>query len=78
MRHARTAKLFMNGRSQAVRLPHEFRFEGDEVFIYREGDGVMLRPRPATWDAFFDSTPRATPDFLVNREQPPPQERDPL
>lgn len=40
----RTAKLFMNGRSQAVRLPKEFRFEGKEVYVHREGDQVILSP----------------------------------
>jgi hypothetical protein len=45
---AKRAKLFWNGRSQAVRLPKEFRFEGDEVAIRREGDRVILEPaRPA-------------------------------
>ena len=39
-----TAKLFQNGRSQAVRLPKEYRFEGDEVSIRREGEGVVLEP----------------------------------
>jgi antitoxin VapB len=39
-----TAKLFRNGRSQAVRLPKEFRFEGDEVSIRREGESVVLEP----------------------------------
>lgn len=40
----RRAKLFWNGRSQAVRLPKDFRFDGDEVEIHREGDAVILRP----------------------------------
>jgi virulence-associated protein VagC len=45
-----TAKLFRNGRSQAVRLPKEFRFEGGEVSIRREGDSVILEPlRPRAW-----------------------------
>jgi antitoxin VapB len=45
-----TAKLFQNGRSQAVRLPKEFRFEGDEVSIRREGEGVLLEPvRRRSW-----------------------------
>jgi antitoxin VapB len=45
-----TAKLFRNGRSQAVRLPKEFRFEGEEVAIRREGDSVILEPlRPRAW-----------------------------
>src|SRR5258708_7241248 len=46
----RTAKLFRNGRSQAVRLPKEFRFEGEELSIRREGDAVILEPlRPQAW-----------------------------
>ena len=45
-----TAKLFRNGRSQAVRLPKEFRFEGDELSIRREGEAVILEPlRPRAW-----------------------------
>jgi len=45
-----TAKLFRNGRSQAVRLPREFRFEGGEVSVRREGDAVILEPlRPRAW-----------------------------
>lgn len=40
----KSAKLFMNGRSQAVRLPREFRFEGDEVLVERKGNAVVLRP----------------------------------
>jgi len=46
----RTAKLFRNGRSQAVRLPKEFRFEGEELSIRREGDAVILEPlKPQDW-----------------------------
>lgn len=45
-----TAKLFTNGRSQAVRLPKEFRFEGREVSVRREGDAVILEPlKPRAW-----------------------------
>ena len=50
-----TAKLFRNGRSQAVRLPASYRFEGDEVFIRRDettGD-VILSSKPSGWDEFF-------------------------
>jgi len=71
-----TAKVFMNGRSQAVRLPAEFRFEGTEVFIERQGDAVILRPKPVGWNDFFAAEPRAPDDFLAEREQEPPQERD--
>lgn len=70
-----SAKLFMNGRSQAVRLPAEFRFDGTEVFIERQGDAVILRPKPQGWDDFFAATPRTPDDFLADREQEAPQER---
>ena len=70
------AKLFKNGRSQAVRLPSEFRFEGKEVFVYKEGDKVVLSPKPTSWDDFFDSPLKATKDFMAERFDPPPQGRE--
>ena len=70
-----TAKLFMNGRSQAVRLPAEYRFEGSEVYITKEGDKVILSAKPTSWDDFFDSPLQATPDFMAKREVLPLQER---
>jgi antitoxin VapB len=70
-----TAKLFMNGRSQAVRLPAEYRFEGNEVYITKEGDKVILSPKPTSWDDFFDNPVRTTPDFMAKREDLPLQER---
>jgi antitoxin VapB len=75
IRMTTTAKLFMNGRSQAVRLPAEFRFEGTEVFIERQGDTVVLRPKPVGWDDFFAAASRTPDDFLDDREQGLPQER---
>jgi len=68
-----TAKLFMNGRSQAVRLPKEYRFNEDVVFIRRDektGD-VILSPRPSTWNHFFDSLQdlEVPEDFLGDRHQ---------
>jgi antitoxin VapB len=77
---AETAKLFKNGRSQAVRLPAEYRFEGAEVFIRRDeatGD-VILSKRPASWADFFQFLDReaADPDFMKDRDQPPLQDRD--
>ena len=76
---ARTAKLFRNGRSQAVRLPAEYRFEGSEVYIRRDphsGDIVISR-RPDSWQDFFDLADRIrVPDeFLSNRDNSPPQKR---
>ncbi len=50
----KTAKIFWNGRSQAVRLPKEFRFAEKEVFIRREGNQVILTPKPQSWRAFFE------------------------
>ncbi len=46
---SRTAKLFASGGSQAVRLPADYRFDGKEVFIYRDGERVILSPKPQSW-----------------------------
>jgi len=73
---AQTAKLFMNGRSQAVRLPAEFRFSGREVFIEREGDAVILTPKPVGWDDFFARPSEIPADFLAEREDHEPEERE--
>jgi virulence-associated protein VagC len=60
-----TAKLFSNGRSQAVRLPKEFRFEGGEVSVRREGDAVILEPlKPRAWPkAYWRRWGKATRDL---------------
>lgn len=76
----KTAKLFRNGRSQAVRLPAEFRFEGEEVFVRRDlktGD-VILSRRPDSWQSFFDLVDSLDipEDFLAHRIDPPPQKRN--
>lgn len=70
-----TAKLFMNGRSQAVRLPQSCRFDGTEVYFRKVGDEVILSPRPASWDDFFTSSERPSSDFLDAREDLPAEER---
>ena len=71
-----TAKLFRNGRSQAVRLPARFRFEGaDEVFVSRVGDKVILSAKPSSWDDFFDAKPASAQGFLRRRNDRPPQKR---
>jgi antitoxin VapB len=70
------AKIFKNGRSQAVRLPKEFRFEDDEVLIRKNGSDVILSPRPKSWDAFFKETPLPSEDFMSSREDLPNQERE--
>ena len=71
-----TAKLFQDGRSQAVRLPKEFRFKGKEVYIHREGSRVILSEKPDSWDDFFFSNNQTTHDFMQKREQPEIEERD--
>jgi len=73
------AKLFRNGRSQAVRLPADFRFTGAEVFVRRDpatGD-VILSRRPESWQDFFDlaDTLDIPQDFLSPRRDAPPQKR---
>lgn len=72
-----TAKLFINGRSQAVRLPKEFRFEGDEVFIKRVGDAVVLLPRRG-WGTLFAALDGFEPGFKLERNQPSQPEREEL
>ncbi len=70
------AKLFTTGRSQAVRLPKAFRFEGKEVFIRKEGDCVILSEKPESWDDFFNSPIQVSDDFMEERVDLPPQERE--
>ena len=65
-----TAKLFSNGRSQAVRLPKEFRFDEDEVFITKVDDMVILYPRKRGWDLLARAVGRFTEDFMADRAQP--------
>lgn len=74
----KTAKLFKNGDSQAVRLPKEFRFAGDEVFIKRMGSAVVLLPKSKSWDTLIASLAKFSPDFLDERDQPADQERESL
>ena len=59
----KTAKLFQNGQSQAVRLPKEFRFDGDQVYVQRMGNAVVLLPFDAPWQALFDGLQLFTTDF---------------
>lgn len=72
-----TAKVFMTGRSQAIRLPKEFRFEGKEVEIFRRGDEVILREKPVTVDRLFKALSQMPNDFYADeREDLPLQERE--
>ncbi len=72
-----TAKLFQNGKSQAVRLPKEFRMPGDMVKISQKGNQVILEPLEITWDSLFDSLGDFPEDFMESgREQPGMQKRE--
>jgi antitoxin VapB len=66
----KTAKLFKNGESQAVRLPKEFRFPGKEVFIKRIGSAVVLLPKARSWDTLVESLGKFPADFMETRGQP--------
>ncbi len=77
------AKIFVNGRSQAVRLPAAFRFDTTEVFIRRDDEtgDVILSRRPDSWDGFLDALKRgrAPDDFLdFDERRQAEQERDPF
>lgn len=73
-----TAKLFQSGRSQAVRLPKAYRFEGKEVFVKHLGSAVVLLPESQTWDLLFEAAGAFTDDFLAERNQPETQTRPSL
>lgn len=73
----RKAKIFMNNRSQAVRLPKEFQFDVQEVFIRKEGSDVVLSPRPLDWSAYLATAPAASSSFMDGIEKLPVQEREP-
>ena len=74
-----TAKLFENGRSQAVRLPKECQFAGDEVVVNKIGDIVMPMPKNNKWSGFFSSFDMFSDDFLVTgREKDFVKERESL
>lgn len=61
-----TAKLFVNGQSQAVRLPKECRFSGNEVYIRKVGNAVMLFPKDRAWETFLNGLNSFTGDFFAD------------
>ncbi len=82
MAQAEKARVFMSGRSQAVRIPAAYRFRSKEVFIRRDprnGD-LILSQAPGTWDEVYAALDKAgfPDDFLADRKQGPPQKRDEL
>jgi len=73
-----TAKLFKNGKSQAVRLPKEFKFEGKEVCINRIGGTVILMPKDDPWGSLLKSLDTFSDDFMAQPKQPPLRHRKKL
>lgn len=74
-----TAKIFENGRSQAVRLPKECRFNTDEVVVNRIGDIVMLMPKSNKWNSFMQAIDMFSEDYMENgRADEAIQEREGL
>jgi len=72
------AKLFKNGNSQAVRLPKEYRFEGDEVYINKVGNMIVLIPKKDPWSSLLNSIGSFSDDFMTERNQGTYEEREPL
>ncbi len=70
-----TARLFQSGRSQAVRLPKEYRFTGTEVVVKHFGNGVLLLPVDDPWKTLEAGLAAFEPGFVLTREQPPAQQR---
>jgi len=74
----KTAKIFRNGQSQAVRLPKEFRFEEEYVYIKKIGNAVVLLPPKGSWEALLQSLDKFSDDFMNERSQPSDQRREEL
>ena len=73
---AQIAKIFMNGRSQAVRLPKSYRFEGKEVYLKKVPEGVLLLPKDKTiWEAWERNLQKYDSPFMVERNQPELQQQ---
>lgn len=70
-----TAKIFANGRSQAVRLPKDFRFNTKEVYINKVDDVIMLIPKKNPWRNMMNSLNKFTEDFMTERNQPKDKKR---
>jgi len=73
-----TAKLFMTGRSQAVRLPKEYRFKGKDVYVKKLDNIVLLIPKDDPWSSLISSVHEFTDDYLSKRTQPIHQDREPI
>ena len=72
----KTARVFKNGQSQAVRLPKEFRFQEKEVYIKKTGNVVILIPKRDSWESLMNSLDKFSADYLSERRQPGLQKRE--
>ncbi len=71
-------KIFKSGNSQAIRLPKDYRFSGDEVFIKKIGNALIILPQKSSWQTMFDSLNKFSDDFMEKREQPKLDNREML
>ena len=72
------ARLFKNGQSQAVRLPKEYRFKGDQVLVKRVGNALVLLLLKESWIPLFESLSQFSKDFMESREKPNQKPREGL
>ena len=73
-----TAKIFLNGKSQAIRLPKAYRLKGKEAYITKVGDAIILLPKKNRWDLLISSLDKFSDDFICDRAQPELEERESL
>ena len=71
-----TAKLFQNGKSQAIRLPKAYRLRGTKVYLKRVGNALVIIPEYDSWQPLIESVQMFSEDFMAERAQPPPQVRE--
>ena len=71
-----TAKIFENGKSQAVKLPKAYRLKGKEVYITKLGDAIILLPKKNKWDSLISSLDKFTNDFMAETIQPDLENRE--
>lgn len=72
------AKVFLTGRSQAVRIPKKYRFTTSEVYIEQVGEQIILSPKPKSWAQYFSSPKHFTEDFPDHIKSLLPEEREPF
>ena len=75
-KRTRVAKLFRNGKNQAVRLPRDYEIQSDEVFIEKKGVKIILTPKPRTWEAYLASAHRLKEDFPDDIDDLPLESRE--